>query len=67
MKRYQIKNEELTLEIDSLGAEMKSLKYNASGQEYLWQADPAYWGRTSPVLFPLVGNYRENKTEYEWT
>ena len=33
MKRYQIKNEELTLEIDSLGAEMKSLKYNASGQE----------------------------------
>ena len=67
MKRYQIKNEELTLEIDSLGAEMKSLKYNASGQEYLWQADPAYWGRTSPVLFPLVGNYREKKTEYEGT
>ena len=65
MERYQLKNEELTLEVVSHGAEMKSLKDNATGQEYLWCADPAYWGRTSPILFPLVGNYRDKKTVYE--
>ena len=33
---YQLKNEALTLEIDAHGAEMKSLKDNQTGQEYLW-------------------------------
>lgn len=62
---YQIKNEEITLQISSLGAEMKSLKDNQTGVEYLWQADPKYWGRTSQVLFPLVGNYKERETIFE--
>ena len=62
---YRIKNEEITLEISALGAEMKSLKDNRTGVEYLWQADAAYWGRTSPVLFPLVGNYRNKETVFE--
>lgn len=35
------------------GAEMVSWK--AGGKELLWSADPAIWGRTSPVLFPVVG------------
>lgn len=48
---FCLKNEELTLEIASHGAEMKSLKDNQTGQEYLWDADPAFWKRTSPVLF----------------
>ena len=57
MGAYQLKNEELTLTVISAGAEMKSLKDNKTEQEYLWQADPKFWGRTSPVLFPIVGNY----------
>ena len=64
MSIYQLKNDLITLEIESLGAEMKSLKNNKTGQEYLWCADPKYWGRTSPVLFPLVGKYKDNKTFY---
>ena len=62
---FCLKNEELTLEIASYGAEMKSLKDNQTGQEYLWDADPAFWKRTSPVLFPLVGNYRDKESIYE--
>lgn len=62
---YQIKNNEITLIISSFGAEMKSLKDNHTGVEYLWQADPVYWGRSSPVLFPLVGNYKEKETMYD--
>ena len=62
---YQLKNEALTLEIDAHGAEMKSLKDNQTGQEYLWDGDPAFWKRTSPVLFPLVGNYRDKESVYQ--
>lgn len=52
MGAYQLKNEELTLTVISAGAEMKSLKDNKTEQEYLWQADPKFWGRTSPASFP---------------
>lgn len=31
----------------------------------LWQGDPEYWGRKSPVLFPVVGKYRNNTTTFE--
>ena len=44
---------------------MKSLKDNKTEQEYLWQADPKFWGRTSPVLFPIVGNYAQKQSVYE--
>ena len=35
------------------GAELQSLQCN--GKEYLWHGDPKYWGRRSPILFPMVG------------
>ncbi len=62
MSRYQLNNEYLTLTVDSHGAEMRSLK-RADGKELLWQADPAFWARTSPVLFPFVGGTKQ-KTYY---
>ena len=43
------------------GAELKSLSKN--GKEYLWNSDPAFWNRSSPVLFPFVGAVN-NKTFY---
>lgn len=65
MAFYELKNDVITLGINSKGAEMKSLKNNETDLEYLWQADPAFWGRTSPVLFPVVGNYKDKTTYYE--
>lgn len=56
-----LKNNEFTAKIDSKGAELLSLK-DQKDIEYMWQKDPAYWGKTSPVLFPIVGNLREDKT-----
>ena len=44
--RYTLENDILRVEIDSLGAEIKSVKSKSTGQEYMWQGDPAYWGRT---------------------
>lgn len=60
---YRLKNEHLTLAADSHGGELRSLIRNADGKELMWQADPAYWGRTSPVLFPFVGGTKD-KTYY---
>jgi galactose mutarotase-like enzyme len=49
----QLKNDKLTIEISEHGAELVSIK-DPQGHEYLWQADPKYWNRHSPILFPLV-------------
>ena len=42
-------------EISPQGAELTRLSNPETGQEYLWNADPAVWGRHAPVLFPIVG------------
>ena len=55
MAIFEISNGRLTASIDSKGAELKSLRKAESGKEYMWCADEKYWGRTSPILFPLVG------------
>ena len=65
----QIKNEQLCVQISAHGAELQSIK-NADGKEFLWQGDPAYWNRRSPLLFPVVcglwkDTYRLNGLEYK--
>ena len=47
-----LKNDVLTVEVNEHGAELQSIRKGET--EYLWQGDPAYWGRRSPVLFPIV-------------
>lgn len=56
MSIYTISNGNITLKIDGKGAEIKSLK--SGEREYMWHGDPAFWGRTSPVLFPVVGSLK---------
>lgn len=48
-----LQNEFLTVEVSDLGAELQSIK-DADEHEYLWQGDDKYWGRRSPILFPIV-------------
>lgn len=48
----------LSATVDAVGAELTSLALD--GTEYLWQADPAWWGRHAPVLFPIVGTLRDD-------
>ncbi|MCR5271376.1 MAG: aldose 1-epimerase family protein [Lachnospiraceae bacterium] len=60
----ELKNEFLTVEIESLGAEIKSVK-NADGFEYMWNGDEKYWKRTAPVLFPFVGSLRDKQYTYK--
>ncbi len=64
-----ISNTILTAIINSKGAELISLQNN-SKREYIWEGNPIYWGKHSPVLFPIVGslksnNYTFNDKKYE--
>lgn len=64
----ELNNGIIKVTIAGHGAELRSVIKNE--KEYMWCADPKYWGRTSPVLFPFVGGLRNNKyrlngSEYE--
>lgn len=59
MSIITIKNEELTVEISTLGAELQSVKY--AGEERLWQGDPSVWSGRAPVLFPICGGLKDDK------
>lgn len=59
--RYCLENDLLKVEVDSFGAELKSVYGKTTKREYMWQADKKFWGRTSPVLFPFVGSLKEKK------
>lgn len=54
-----LSNSILTVQIAEHGAELQSIKKD--GKEYLWQGDAKFWGRRSPVLFPVVGRVWNNK------
>lgn len=58
----KISNSVLTVQIAEHGAELQSIKKD--GKEYLWQGDSKFWGRRSPVLFPIVGRVWEDKYRY---
>ncbi len=45
--------------INTKGAELKSLILG--GRELMWEGNPAFWGKTSPVLFPAVGGLKNGK------
>lgn len=61
-----LQNNTTTAMIDSVGAQLISLK-DASSKEYIWQRDPAFWANCSPLLFPAIGNSRNGKTIFEDT
>lgn len=55
-----LENDALKIQVKYHGAELCSIINKATGQEYIWQADPAFWGRHAPVLFPIVGRLQED-------
>lgn len=58
-----ITNSNLTAQIKHFGAELCSLK-NKHAIEYIWEGNPDFWGKHSPVLFPIVGTLKNNSYHY---
>ena len=60
-----LENKYLKVMISEHGAELSSIYDNRNDRELLWQADPAYWNRHAPVLFPIVGNVKNDEYKYK--
>ena len=56
---HTLKNDTLAIVVSNHGAELTSIRKGET--EYLWQADPKFWARHSPILFPIVGSVWEGR------
>lgn len=52
----RLENEYLIATFVAKGAQMSSLISKKTNLEYIWQADPRFWGYHNPTLFPIVGS-----------
>ncbi len=55
-----IENDILKATIEAKGAELSSVFHKEHQLEYMWSGDAAYWGKKSPVLFPIVGTLKDD-------
>ena len=61
---HYLENDFLKISVDTHGAELSSIYNKKENKNMLWHGDPQFWGRKSPVLFPVVGKYKNGKTTY---
>ena len=65
MELITLKNEQLTVVLDPVGAVLHSIVKD--GLEYIWQGNPTYWKRRDANLFPYVGRLTDGVYELEGT
>ena len=65
MKKVKLENEKLEITVNIHGAELSSIREKKNDTQYLWNADPKYWNRSSPVLFPFVGGVKDKVYRHE--
>ncbi|RYD81083.1 MAG: aldose 1-epimerase family protein [Sphingobacteriales bacterium] len=60
-----LENDFLKVEIATKGAELQALFSKETEIEYLWNGDATFWGKRSPVLFPIVGSLQNDSYTYK--
>ena len=60
-----ISNSEVIAIINHKGAELISFISNGSKKEFIWNGNPEFWGKHSPILFPIVGTLKNNSYIYK--
>lgn len=58
----KLENNNLIIEIKNNGAELTRIYSKSKNIDFLWNANNKYWGRHSPILFPIVGRLKDNET-----
>lgn len=58
---YSLENDKISVKIKEIGAELCSYFDKKSNREVVWQANPDYWKRHAPILFPIVGKVENNE------
>lgn len=56
----QLANKDFSTSINTKGAELNSFKNQLLNKEYIWEGNPEFWGKHSPVLFPIVGGLKND-------
>jgi galactose mutarotase-like enzyme len=62
---FFIEDQQLRISIHPKGAELQSIYHKGHQTEYMWSGDPAFWGKHSPLLFPIVGTLKDNTYYYD--
>lgn len=62
---YTLENDYFKVAISTKGAELQSVFSKKLGLELLWQGDASFWGKRSPILFPIVGSLKNGEYEYQ--
>jgi galactose mutarotase-like enzyme len=62
---FEISNEIISVQISTAGAELQSIVNKENSLEYMWSGDPEFWGKKSPVLFPIVGGLKNGSYQHQ--
>ncbi|WP_316822703.1 aldose 1-epimerase family protein [Pedobacter gandavensis] len=55
-----LENPQISASFSTKGGELQALESKQSNLKYLWNGDSNFWGKFSPVLFPIVGGLKED-------
>lgn len=58
-----LKNDEMTVTISEVGAEIRSVK--RGDVEYMWDARAEMWASSAPICFPICGGLKDDKFVFE--
>ncbi len=61
---YLLRSDSLAIYVSNKGAEIMSVKNRQTKTEYMWDGNPDYWNRRSPLLFPIVGGLKNDAYTY---
>ena len=64
MALHTLQSGALRVIISDAGAEIMQIEDILTGRNSLWHGDSAYWGRRSPILFPIVGGLKNKTYKY---
>lgn len=62
---HTIQNDFIKISVSEKGAELQRIVELSTEQEYMWSGNAAYWGKYSPVLFPVVGTLKDNSYYFD--
>lgn len=63
--RYILENQKYKVEFECFGAEIKSVLDKEKKANLMWSANPDFWGKTAPFLFPFIGKLKDEQFSYQ--
>lgn len=62
---FVLENDLARVCISTHGAEVQSFILKDSQTEYIWQGDTETWAGRAPLVFPIVGRYKDNEYTFQ--